>query len=234
MTHFTKRLLSKLTASRGLVLMRFPWSLVSIPLILLSWYHFSGKPHDTSRRMNLETARVLGGSGQGFTGGNQRGQGARAPGKIVTTSASDAKGATEGGADAEDPSHSADPTGAHDSNARCRAKVLGEWEDDYQGKRHLTVNDDGTGTMVVDLDGIGKKLFAARLAFDLEWSVADGRIVMKTLGGEPKAKVQLVLKLYGSEADYKILELTDERMLLLDADGKTKYDWRRPETTAIE
>ena len=57
---------------------------------------------------------------------------------------------------------------------------------------------------------------------------------MKTLGGEPKSKVQLVLKLYGSEADYKILELTDERMLLLDADGKTKYDWRRPGATVAE
>ena len=204
--------------------MRFPWSLVSIPLILLGWYHFSGQPQDQTRRNNVETAGVLGGSGQRFAGSNQQGRGHRASGKIVTTSATDA----------EDPSNSPDPSGAHDSDSRCRAKVLGEWEDDYQGKRHLTVNDDGTGTMVVELDGIGKKLFAARLSFDLEWSVADGRIVMKTLGGEPKSKVQLVLKLYGSEADYKILELTDERMWLMDADGKTKYDWRRPGTAATE
>jgi hypothetical protein len=38
----------------------------------------------------------------------------------------------------------------------------------------------------------------------------------------------LILKLYGKEAEYTILELTDDRMLLLDSDGKTRYDWRRP------
>src|SRR5258708_1686172 len=215
MIHFTKRLLSKLTASRGLVWMRFPWSLVSIPLILLGWYHFSSQPQDQARHNNVETAGVLGGSGQRFAG-NQYGHGGRAHGKIVTASATDSEGLAETPADAEDRSDSPDPSGADDSNSRCRAKVLGKWEDDYQGKRHLTVNDDGTGTMVVDLDGIGKKLFAARLSFDMEWSVADGHVVMKTLGGEPQSKVQLVLKLYGNEADYKILELTDERMLLMD------------------
>lgn len=232
MIHFTKRLLSKSPVLRGLVLMRFPWSLVSIPLILLGWYHFSGQPQDQRGRKNAETAGVLGGSGQGFAAGSQRGRGSRAPGKIVTTSA--IQDSNENGADAEASSNSTNPSGTHDSDSRSRAKAVGEWEDDYQGKRHLTVNDDGTGTMVVDLDGIGKKLFAARLSFDLEWSVTDGRIVMKTLGGEPNSKVQLVLKLYGSEADYKILELTDERMLLLDADGKTRYDWRRPGSTATE
>ncbi|MBI3862076.1 MAG: hypothetical protein HY290_09290, partial [Planctomycetia bacterium] len=118
-----------------------------------------------------------------------------------------------------------------DPDSRYVAVALGEWKDEYQGKRHLTVARDGTGTMVIDLDGIGKRLFAARMTFNLEWSIADGKITMKTLGGEPKSKVQLVLKLYGNEAEYKILELTPERMLLLDADGKTQYDWRRPNSS---
>jgi hypothetical protein len=234
MIHFTKRLLSKLPAQRGLVLMRFPWSLISIPLILLGWYHFSGQPQNKGPFKTGESASVGGISGPRFAAGNPRGRGSRGAGRIVTTAATDTQDAPENEGKTEDPSNSLEPSGAHDSDSRCRAKALGEWEDDYQGKRHLTVNEDGTGTMVVDLDGIGKKLFAARLSFDLEWSVADGRIVMKTLGGEPKSKVQLVLKLYGSEADYKILELTDERMWLMDPDGKTKYDWRRPGTAATE
>jgi hypothetical protein len=234
MINFTKRLLSKLNVPRGLVVIRFPWSLVSIPMILLGWYHFSDQPMEKGRSNRVKTSSLAGGSPHPFTEGSQtRGTGT-SPGTIVTASAIENGNVIESDADAEDPLDAISPSGARDSDARCRAKIVGEWEDDYQGKRHLTVNEDGSGTMVVELDGIGKRLFAARLAFDLDWSVADGRVVMKTLGGEPKSKVQLVLKLYGSEADYKILELTDERMLLMDADGKTKYDWRRPGATAAD
>ncbi len=75
--------------------------------------------------------------------------------------------------------------------------------------------------------GSGKRLFAAQLTFDLEWTVADGHVTMKMLGGEPKAKVQLILKLHGPEAKFKVIQMTDGQMLLLDADGKTNYDWRR-------
>ena len=44
--------------------------------------------------------------------------------------------------------------------------------------------------------------------------------------------VDAVLKIYGEEAEFAILELNDERMLLLDADGKTRYDWRRQESAS--
>lgn len=113
------------------------------------------------------------------------------------------------------------------SDEHRRQAILGEWYDEYRGKRHLSLRDDGTGTMLVEPDGIGKRLFAALLTFEIEWSVADGHVTMKMLRGEPKAKVQLILKLHGQEATYKILEVADEQMLLLDADGKTRYDWRR-------
>jgi hypothetical protein len=115
---------------------------------------------------------------------------------------------------------------------RLRQAILGKWEDEYRGKRHLTVRDDGSGTMVVEPDGIGKRLFAAELRFELEWSLENGHVTMKMIRGEPKSKVQLILKLHGQEADYKILDLKNDQMLLLDPDGKTRYHWRRPGATA--
>lgn len=118
------------------------------------------------------------------------------------------------------------------SEERRRRSIAGEWEDEYRGKRHLAVSADGTAKMVVEPEGIGKKLFADRLTFDIEWRLADGRVTMKMLRGEPKSKVKLILKLYGEEAEYKILDLTDDRMLLLDPDGTTQYDWRRPGAVA--
>jgi hypothetical protein len=129
------------------------------------------------------------------------------------------------------PDNSAEPAPAKtkSGDAAHSRTILGEWQDEYRGKRHLTVRDDGTATMVVEPDALGKMLFADKLTFRIEWLIRDGRIVMKTVGGEPEGKTRLVTKIYGDRAEYQIRELTSDRMLLLDPDGKTEYDWGRPE-----
>jgi hypothetical protein len=153
-------------------------------------------------------------------------EGAR--GSVITASGTLVSPSPRQSADPAEVENSAGDPGHKSADDRFRAAIVGQWEDEYRGKRRLTVRDDGTGLMVVEPDGIGKRLFAAELTFDIEWVLADGRVTMKMLRGEPKAKVQLILKLYGQEAEYTILEMTDERMLLQDPDGKTRYDWRRP------
>ena len=113
------------------------------------------------------------------------------------------------------------------SDERFREMVLGIWTDDYKGRRTLTVRADGTATMVVELKGLSAKLFAETMTFQEEWSINDGHFKMTAVGGEPKARVQLILKAMGNVSDQKILELTKERMLLLDSDGETMFDWRK-------
>jgi hypothetical protein len=39
--------------------------------------------------------------------------------------------------------------------------------------------------------------------------------------------VNMILKMMGDRVDEPILELTRDRLLLLDKDGETRYDWRR-------
>ena len=39
--------------------------------------------------------------------------------------------------------------------------------------------------------------------------------------------MKAILKAKGDRVDELILELSKDRLLLLDADGKTKYNWRR-------
>ena len=108
-------------------------------------------------------------------------------------------------------------------------RVLGVWRDFYRGERTLTLNPDGSGTMVVKLGGVAKKLFAETLQFDLVWEFEEGRLVMSTVDGRPASKFELIRKLYGDRADYEVLELTADQMRLRDFGGKTEYDWRRPE-----
>jgi hypothetical protein len=115
-----------------------------------------------------------------------------------------------------------------------RRKLLGVWQDHYQGKRTMTLNADGTGTMVVELTGLQAKLFAPELRFDMTWKLADRTLTKKTIGGEPADKVNLILNTMGNAASDTILELTDNRLLLLDANGKTQYDWRRLEKDEAE
>ncbi len=108
-----------------------------------------------------------------------------------------------------------------------RRRVIGAWQDDYQGRRTKTLDEDGTGTMVVELDGMRARLFARRLTFEMVWSIENGRLKKRTVCGQPVVQVQMILRSMGDRVEERILELTDDRLLLLDQDGKTRYDWRR-------
>jgi hypothetical protein len=110
---------------------------------------------------------------------------------------------------------------------KSRRKLLGVWQDDYRGKRTLTLNEDGSGTMLVELSGLASVVFASKLRFDMEWSLQGTKLPMKSVGGEPADKVNLILNTMGNTAEDSILEISDDRLLLLDRNGTTRYDWRR-------
>jgi hypothetical protein len=105
--------------------------------------------------------------------------------------------------------------------------ILGTWTDDYQGKRTMTLQEDGTGTMIVELTGWRAALSAPKLKFNMKWSVEYGRLKKQTVSGEPEKQVAMILRTMGDHVDEPILELTEDRLVLLDGDGKTRYDWRR-------
>lgn len=114
-----------------------------------------------------------------------------------------------------------------DPDARYRSLLPGTWHDEYQGKRTMTLNEDGTGTMVVELSGWRATLSAPRLKFNLKWSIANGHFKEQTISGEPEVQVKMILATMGDYVDQPILELTGDRLILLDGDGKTRYDWKR-------
>lgn len=125
------------------------------------------------------------------------------------------------------PSASNAATSVDSEQAKTRRMLLGTWQDDYQGKRTMTLNEDGTGQMLVELSGLQATLFASKLRFDMKWSLGDRVLTKQTVGGEPIGKVNLILNTMGDTARDTILELTEDRLLLLDENGRTKYDWRR-------
>ena len=106
-------------------------------------------------------------------------------------------------------------------------RILGTWQDNYQGRRTMTLRDDGTATMVCELEGLNARLFTPVLNFNLRWQLADGIMTRVIVDGEPADKVRFVVNLMGDRADEKLLVLTDTELHLLDADGKTEYRWTR-------
>lgn len=113
------------------------------------------------------------------------------------------------------------------SDQECRGQIVGVWEDHYQGHRTMTIRADGSALMVVELQGWKAAFYTSRLEFDMTWSLENGRLKKITQSGRPPGKVKMILRMMGDRVDEKILELTSERLLLLDGDGKKQYDWRR-------
>ena len=115
------------------------------------------------------------------------------------------------------------PPAASDDHRR----ILGVWRDGYQGQRTMTVREDGTATMVCELEGMNARLFTPVLHLNLRWQLAGGVMTRVIIDGEPADKVRFVVNLMGARSDEKLLLLTDAELHLLDADGKTEYHWTR-------
>src|SRR5689334_11564616 len=78
------------------------------------------------------------------------------------------------GAEAKTLPSSDNPGGAGTKEDQARRKLLGVWHDEYKAKRTMTLNEDGTGTMLVELSGPQAFLMAPKLRFDMKWSF-DGK-----------------------------------------------------------
>ena len=117
---------------------------------------------------------------------------------------------------------------------RQKKMVQGTWEDLYEGHRLLTIRDDGTASMSIELDGLAATLFAQRLEFDIRWTLEKGRVVMQTTGGRPEKKADLILKVYGNRAEYHVDGVEENRLLLRDVENNTKFEWKRPGSTAAK
>lgn len=117
---------------------------------------------------------------------------------------------------------------------KLRHTLHGVWQDEYRGKRTMTLNEDGSGTMFVELSGLWARLYASKLRFDMKWWLNGKKLIKKSIRGEPAFAAKLILKAMGDTAEDSILEFSEDRLLLLDKDGKTRYDWRRAKKEATQ
>jgi hypothetical protein len=112
-----------------------------------------------------------------------------------------------------------------------RKLLIGKWTQQRTGTRNLTVREDGTATMTVDLISPYRFVFGNKLTVEIAWTLKDGRLIFETTGGKPSVKVDVLTKMFGNKRDQPILELSSTRLLLKDADkGEPDHDWSRVTT----
>lgn len=107
-----------------------------------------------------------------------------------------------------------------------RAKLVGTWQDNYRAKRTLTLRPDGTATMHCELQGL-HRLFAHELWFEHAWTLEGDQLELHVVGGEPKAKIDFVVKLKGERMRQTVLAVTSDRLHVYDETEATEFHWRR-------
>ncbi len=113
--------------------------------------------------------------------------------------------------------------------------IIGKWETDRDGKRILTVSDDGTAVIDAEIQGFFKqKLFGKRMRIDLRWEIRDDQCYMRCTGGDPGWAINAFTKLYGTERLQPILNLNEKQLLLKDDADDPDHDYKRISAYALE
>ena len=122
------------------------------------------------------------------------------------------------------------PEAAPDArDAEFRRAILGRWwRDDYYGRASLELKEGGTGAMVIRFNFKYGLVLGSRVDADVEWEVTNGRAIFDSVRGRPESTFKTVTKEKGTRRDRKIVEITDEHMLLMDdLDDGSVARWER-------
>lgn len=108
-----------------------------------------------------------------------------------------------------------------------RRQLAGSWADDFYGKRTFDFEEDGTATMALELDSVGKLLYGPKLTFFIVWDLKGGVLSLKMTGGEPAGTAVSLAKLFGESSEQRIERIDDTEMHLRSLDSNKLYVHRR-------
>lgn len=107
-----------------------------------------------------------------------------------------------------------------------KPSLIGFWRDDFYGKRIFEFREDGTATMVIELDAVGQLLYGPKLTFFIAWTLDKDVLNLKMTGGEP-ASAFTAAKLFGESSEQRIEGLEENEMRLRSLDSQKLYTHRR-------
>lgn len=130
-------------------------------------------------------------------------------------------------ADAE-PAEKAEPAAEPVS-----ARLPGTYTRQANGTRTLTVSDDGTAVMVVDVEPFYQWMVGERITVQIEWELTGNPnadqpgVHFESVSGTPESSFNTVTQLFGSERDWVIRSADDESLVLFSANDGEVETWTR-------
>lgn len=114
------------------------------------------------------------------------------------------------------------------SSQEILARLIGKWEQTKSNRKQiLTINENGTATMVVEPKGFWKTVLGAQISIDIEWSLDAGTLTLRTIGGNPENKLEYIKQVWGDQFTRKIHTIEDKMFTLRDEKGKVSQNWIR-------
>ena len=119
------------------------------------------------------------------------------------------------------------PTAAVGQGDRTKL-LVGVWHQNENGdERLLTIRPDGTAVMVAHPTGAWRFLLGNRLEIEFAWRLEEASVEFEVTGGSPSDKVRVAAKLWGNHREQRLLELTEQRLLLGSVTGDPELPWER-------
>lgn len=106
--------------------------------------------------------------------------------------------------------------------------LIGQWEQTKSNsKRILTIEENGTATMVIEPKGLWKTILGNQVTVNIEWSLNAGTLTLRTVGGNPENKLEYIKQVWGDEFTRKIHSIEDKVFTLRDDQGDVSQKWVR-------
>ena len=107
-----------------------------------------------------------------------------------------------------------------ESDETLKSKLKGIWTQQKDVKQTLVLEEDGTGTLTVEVDSLIAAVLGNKVVMRIQWTVEKGRAVFTSLSGEPEMAFNYIKENYGTKRDRKIDSLDDNTLVLLDDQGQ--------------
>jgi len=109
--------------------------------------------------------------------------------------------------------------------------IVGSWEQERFGTRQLTVNADGTASMIIKPASLYAFAFGSRIDLNMYWTIKDGHLDYGFKDGTPQAKVDLAAKSWGDHWVEKIERVSEAELVLINETDGLPSRWTKAATS---
>lgn len=107
-------------------------------------------------------------------------------------------------------------------------RMVGRWVSEYHGRMTVDKRPDRTADLQIEFNLLASLLYGGRLDLRLEWHVEGETLVHTIVSGTPTSAADRLIRDYGRTCEYRILELTPDRIRLQElADPDEVHVWTR-------